>query len=277
MENAEVRYHLLRPDQVAARRKQCPVAYLPIGTLEWHGVHNPLGADALQAEGLAILAAQTGGGLAFPPLYYGESRVESLMEANAADRALIAERMGLSAENFSPARHPFSAAEQVHNYQRLLLHVLAEVESLGFQVGVLVAGHYPLIDHARAAVLLFNRREQSKRGGMLAWTCGDWLLVAERYPGAGDHAAGWETSHLLHLHPERVDLSLLPPKGQKLVGVGGRIAPQDATAEFGRETLQAAAEAAVREALHRLEHPELYRGHGHGLREGLWKSGEPQA
>jgi creatinine amidohydrolase len=277
MENAEVRYHLLRPDQVAARRKQCPVAYVPIGTIEWHGVHNPLGADALQAEGLAVLAARTGGGLAFPPLYYGESRVESLMEANSDGRALIAERMGLSAENFSPARHPFSAAEQVHNYQRLLLHVLAEVESLGFRVGVLVAGHYPLIDHARAAVLLFNRREQSKRGGMLAWACGDWLLVAERYPGAGDHAAGWETSHLLHLHPERVDLGLLPPKGQKLVGVGGRIAPQDATAEFGRETLQAAAEVAVRETLHRLEHPELYRSHGHGLREGLWKSGEQQA
>ena len=49
----EVRYHMLRPDQVVARRQACPVAYIPIGTLEWHGVHNPLGADTLQAEGLA--------------------------------------------------------------------------------------------------------------------------------------------------------------------------------------------------------------------------------
>jgi creatinine amidohydrolase len=34
---------------------------------------------------------------------------------------------------------------------------------LGFKLGVLVAGHYPLIDHARAAVLQFNRREFSQR------------------------------------------------------------------------------------------------------------------
>ncbi len=53
--------------------------------------------------------------------------------------------------------------------------------------------------------------------------------------------AGWETSHLMALHPETVDLSLLPPKGEPLIGVGGRMAPQDATAEFGAEILQAAA------------------------------------
>ncbi len=79
----EVRYAMLRPDQIVARRRACPVVYIPIGTLEWHGVHNPVGADTLQAEGLALLCAQLGGGLAFPPLYYGESRVEALMEMNA--------------------------------------------------------------------------------------------------------------------------------------------------------------------------------------------------
>jgi hypothetical protein len=67
-------------------------------------------------------------------------------------------------------------------------------------------------------------------------------------------------------------LSLLPPKGEPLVGVGGRMAPQDATASFGQETLEAAAEIVVREVGHRLEHPYLYRGHGNSLREGLWRS-----
>ncbi|MBE3069513.1 MAG: creatininase family protein, partial [Planctomycetes bacterium] len=138
----EVRYQMLRPAEVVARRKACPVVYIPIGTLEWHGVHNPLGADTLQAEGLAILCARKGGGLVFPPLYYGESRVESLMESGAVDRAAIAEGMGLSPDNFLPERHPFPATEQVLQYQRLLLHILAEAESLGFEVGVLVAGHY---------------------------------------------------------------------------------------------------------------------------------------
>ena len=267
----EVRYHLLRPGQIVARRQACPAVFIPIGTLEWHGSHNPVGADTLQAEGLAHLCAQKGGGLVFPPLYYGESRSEALMEANAGDRDLIAEGMGLSPDNFSPERQPFTATEQALNYHKLLIHILAEAESLGFRVGVLVAGHYPLIDHARAAVLQFNQREYSKGQGMLAWAFVDYLLVEDQYDGAGDHAGGWETSHLMALQPQTVDLDLLPPKGERLVGVSGRMAPQDATPDFGRETLEAAAESAVREVAHRLAHGELYRGHGNCLREGLWK------
>ena len=267
----EVRYHMLRPAQVVARRQACPVAYIPIGTIEWHGVHNPLGADTLQAEGLALMCAQQGGGLVFPPLYYGESRVEALMEANAGDRDKIAAGMALSPDNFTPERQAFSATEQALNYHKLLLHILVEVETLGFELGVLVAGHYPLIDHARAAVLQFNQREYSKRHGMLAWACVDYLLVRDRYPNAGDHAAGWETSHVMALHPQTVDLSALPPKGETLIGVGGRMPPQDATADFGRETFQVAADVVIREVQHRLAHPHLYRGHGNSLREGLWR------
>ena len=266
----EVRYPMLRPAEIAARRRACPVVYIPIGTLEWHGVHNPVGADTLQAEGLAVLCARKGGGLVFPPLYYGESRSESLMEAGAEDRDKIAEAMGLSPDNFLPERQPFSPTEQVLNYQRLLLHILAEAETLGFEVGVLVAGHYPLIDHARSAVLLFNQRRYSKRHGMLAWAMGDWRLVADQFKGAGDHAGKWETSHVMHLHPQTVDLSILPPAGEKLIGVGG-LPPQEATAAFGQETLAAAAEVLAQEVRHRLANKPLYRGHGNSLREGLWR------
>ncbi len=267
---------MCRPAQVRARREECPVAYIPIGTLEWHGPQNPLGADSLQAEGLAALCARRGGGLVFPTLYYGESRSESLMEANADDREAIAEAMGLPPDNFLPARQPFSPTEQVLNYQRLLLHILAEAETLGFKLGVLVAGHYPLIDHARAAVLLFNKRRFSKYQGMLAWACVDYLLVREAYPDSGDHAGGWETSHLMALHPGTVDLGLLPPRGAPLVGIMASMAPQDATADFGRRTLEASVEVVLQEVRHRLEHQEMYRQHGASLQEGLWRSGKPK-
>lgn len=269
-ERDEVRYHMLRPTQVVARRTECPIAYVPLGTLEWHGPQNPLGADTLQAEALAEAAARRGGGLVLPALYYGESRLESLMEANADDRDDIASAMELDPENFTAARHPFSATEQTLNYQKLLLHILAEVESLGFEVGVLVAGHYPLVVHAQSAVLLFNRRTWSRYHGMLAWATVDFLLARDRWPEAGDHAARWETSHLMHHNPETVDLSTLPPEGQPLVGIAGQ-PPQQATAEFGKQTLDYAADKLVKEAHHRLAHPECYRGHGATLLEGLWK------
>ncbi len=270
----DVRYHMLRPQQIIARRNACPIAYIPIGTIEWHGQHNPLGADTLQAEGLAILCAQRGGGLVFPPLYYGENRLEALMEATARDRSQIAQDMDLPPENFTAERQPFGATEQTLNYNRLLWHILAEVETLGFAVGVIVAGRYPLIDHARAAVLQFNQWRRAKQRRMLAWACVDYLLVRDRYPTAGDHAGIWETSHVLALHPETVDLSVLPPKGEPLVGVSENRPPHDATAAFGQEILDAAAETIVKEATHRLKHSDLYWGHGQGLSEGAWRNDE---
>src|SRR5690625_2000083 len=91
MSDSEVRYHYLRPKQIIEKRKEFPVAYIPIGTIEWHGGHMPTGADGIQAEGLAELCAKKGGVLVFPTLYYGERRLESIMEADEADNELIAE------------------------------------------------------------------------------------------------------------------------------------------------------------------------------------------
>ena len=267
----EVRYHLMRPAQIVKRRKDCPAVYIPLGTIEWHGVHNATGADSLQAEGIAVRCAQKGGGLVFPPLYYGEPRVESLMEADAADRDKIAAAMELDPENFTPARFPYTPTQQAENYQRLLVHILAEAESLGFKVAVLIAGHYPLIDYARAAVLQYAQRAINTKTGMVPWAFSDYLLLQDSFENAGDHAAAWETSHMLALMPETVDLSLLPPEGVRPVGVIGPDLPQGATAAFGEQTMEKAAELAINEVAHRLAHPEKYLAHGFALREGLWK------
>src|SRR5262245_1204130 len=97
--NKEVRYERMRPEQIRAAREARPVVYIPIGTLEWHGFHDPVGLDGLKAHGLAVRCAETGGGLVFPPLYYGESREDELIEVAPAGPK-IAELMGLPAENF---------------------------------------------------------------------------------------------------------------------------------------------------------------------------------
>jgi len=266
----EVRYHRLRPAQATERRKACPIAYIPIGTLEWHGVHNPLGADTLQAEYLAELCARKGGGLAMPPLYYGEVRTEALVDISTDWNKDVTEYMGLDPGCFSPERFIYTAQQQYENYQRLLLHILNEVETLGFKVAVILAGHYPLIDQARAAALLHNRQERlSER--MLAWATCDYLTVLDKYDCAGDHGGGWETSHCMAIDSGMVDLSLLPPKGERVVGAGGRMAPQDATAEFGVKIFDDAADIVIKEARHRLEHPHMYRGNGRTMRERLWE------
>lgn len=189
----------------------------------------------------------------------------------------IAPEMGLIAEDFRDQDlYPCSKWEEQHHYQLLLLRLLAQLESLGFSVAVLVVGHYPLVDHARAAATLFNKRpvaEHRPEGRrMLAWACVDYLLVMDRWPDiAGDHAGGWETSHLLDSHPETVDLGVLPPRGEPLIGVGGRMPPQDATAAFGRKTMDMAVEGCLAEVKRRLD-PETrkhFYGHGCSMDENL--------
>ena len=100
------------------------------------------------------------GGLVFPPLYYGECREQALMEANAADRDEIAAGMELDPANFAPGYMYQSVSEQYTNYHHLLIHMLHQVRSLGFRVAVLGAGHYPLLDHARAAVAVFHQAQR---------------------------------------------------------------------------------------------------------------------
>ncbi len=260
----EVRYERMRPRQVVAARQACPVAYLPVGTLEWHGRHLPLGADVVLSHALAVRCAQAGGGVVFPSLAYGESRLEGLMEACAADREQIAAEMQLPPANFTQARFRFTPHEQFENYQRLLLHCLCELQSLGFRLAVFVAGHYPLIDHVRAAASLFHQmRWENKRGLMLTWAFTGHELVEDRFPMGGHHAGFWETSMCLALEPALVDLAELPTDpAVKPVGVMSPEPTRDASAEFGEKAVALMVERAVDQVRDRLANPQAYYAHG---------------
>jgi len=260
----EVRYERMRPADIVAAREATPVAYLPIGTIEWHGLHNPIGLDTVKAHALAVRCAQAGGGLVFPALYYGESREDALMEANAVDRADIAAEMKLPPENFAPGYMRFSPQEQTENYQRLLLHCLYELQSLGFEVLVLLAGHYPLLDHARAACSLYHQaRWGNRRARAIAWTFTGYELVQDVFPTAGDHAGYWETSLMLALEPDLPDLDLLPAdRSANLVGVHTTEPVQDASAEFGEQAIKLMVERVTAQVRDRLDNAEAYYSHG---------------
>ena len=65
-EQKEVRYELMRPAELIRRREACPLAYLPLGPIEWHGWHNPSGLDGIKAHELCLRAARKGAGWCFP-------------------------------------------------------------------------------------------------------------------------------------------------------------------------------------------------------------------
>lgn len=223
------------PDEVVKARKKRPVAYLPIGGIEWHGEHNCLGLDTVKCHYLAIECAKKIGGLVFPPLFYGEPRENYLMEANHDANGKISSKMGLPAENFGPGYMQEKSFQINFEYTKLLHRVLVEIASLGFKVIIIMVGHYPLLYHAKAACALFNldyaRYQPSK-----AWACSGYELVKQEIPDAGDHAAAWETSLMMALRPDLVDLSRLPKNSKtKLIGVMGRDPRKYASIEFGKK------------------------------------------
>lgn len=70
----KVKYVELLPHEFRHRLAAKPIAYLPLGTLEWHGEHLPLGSDAIQSEGLMIECAwDRGGGEVLHGMDYYES------------------------------------------------------------------------------------------------------------------------------------------------------------------------------------------------------------
>lgn len=257
---SEVKYERLRPSQIAAKRQTCPVAYLPIGTIEWHGQHNPVGLDTLKIHALLVKCAQSIGGLVFPPLYYGENREQALMEANAVDHEKIAEKMDLPSQNFNPGYMIEPVSVQNRNYQNLLIHIFHEIKSLGFKVLVIGAGHYPLLDHARSAAALFHQ-EQS-RPKMITWSMSGYELVRGKFDPCGDHAGKWETSLLMHLDPGMQDISELDhgPDENPIGASGNGI--EESTAEFGQEATEAIVEVVKTKVTYLLENPNKFQGHG---------------
>lgn len=61
----------LSPAAADARWSVTPIAFVPIGPLEFHGPHLPLGLDLLVARGICLRAAERTGGLVFPALSHG--------------------------------------------------------------------------------------------------------------------------------------------------------------------------------------------------------------
>lgn len=229
----EVRYERLLPHQIVKRRREAPVAYVALGGVEWHGEHLAVGNDVLKGHALCCEAARRGGGLVMPPLYWGEPRGSEILESGHDPDGAVAEKMGLRRENFAPGYMKKSEQQERAFYVELLLHILRELESLGFAVVMLCCGHYPLIDHAREAARRFSEESDVRVFPFIGFD------LVEDLGYRGDHAGRWETSLLMALEPDLVDLSRLgEDRSVRPVGVFGDD-PRDASAEFGREAVDA--------------------------------------
>src|SRR3954471_9942268 len=65
------RYESMRPRELSLAIKSRPVAYLPVGPLEWHGEHLAFGADPLRAGRVLEMVWKKSGGVLLPTLFIG--------------------------------------------------------------------------------------------------------------------------------------------------------------------------------------------------------------
>ena len=65
------RYEELRPDELAGIVRERPVAYWPLGLLEHHGWHLPIGFDGIKSQRLCERMVERTGGVLLPVMWWG--------------------------------------------------------------------------------------------------------------------------------------------------------------------------------------------------------------
>ena len=226
MSNQKVLYAELTPKEFRKRIAQAPIAYLPLGTLEWHGEHLPLGADGLQSQGFFIELAKEVGGIVLPMLFLGPDRKE-IVDGKAY--------YGMDIFGFrdSPPQQLDGSAYRIEDalYRQLIESILHLVKRAGFKI-VVAHGHGPSTGSFR------NWREElSEKFGLKLFV----VWRDDESDGMGiqtDHAAANETSLLMALHPELVQMENLPTNLDTWpVAVGGKDPRIHASEELGRNAI----------------------------------------
>ncbi|MBP3963987.1 creatininase family protein [Paenibacillus lignilyticus] len=218
----EVRAIYLRPGELLSIQEQFPVAFQPLGTLEWHGRHNPLGVDSLKAEHLCLEAAKQAGGVVMPAIHFA---------ADAYWDAGFGIGYGMDATAGYQLPGSFYAIDTAL-FAALLLNACRNYLNRGFKLVVLVSGHNPSIQQNVLDEVCYHCK--SPDGFEPVCFTMDYLLMEADDPRrASDHAAGIETSMMLHLNKDRVNMEANAGHAREHLGIGGSMPYSDATAEEG--------------------------------------------
>jgi creatinine amidohydrolase len=184
-------YHELRPDQLADAVERFPVVFWPLGLIEHHGWHLPVGLDGIKAERMCIQIAERTGGVILPTMWWGG--------------------LGGHGDFMWTLYQPEEAADAI------LARTLSQLVASGFRAVVLLAGHYPW-------QALLDRHVPPLRDAHpeVLFLYGTEMNIAEGAQLPGDHAAREETSYGLYLLPELVDMEALRPGRDDTAWPGGR-------------------------------------------------------
>lgn len=216
----------LRPDELEERLRDFPALVLPIGTIEWHSHHLPLGLDGLKAQAVATKIAERSSAVLGPVSWWAAGGVP----------------------------YPYTLRLSIGMIQSMLTEICIEFASMGFRALVLTNGHYGLDNSlaVRRAALACMRRTTTS-----ILPVADYELLLDM-GATGDHAGIWETSLLWGTRPDlvRMDAGELPAELPGVIGVDprGRASP-----DLGTQGISHIGETVAQSLNRCLEHSPVER------------------
>lgn len=233
----KVLYEELCPAEFQERLQACSVAYLPLGTLEWHGPHLPLGADGIQSQELFIQVARRIGGIVLPKLFLGPDRFYRDPEKELYGMDICT---GGTIVPYEMQQLPGSAYWMSdEEYCRMILRIGANLSRAGFTI-LVAHGHGPSIRQFAAL-----KEELRLTCGLAGVTAFDFV-EDERLRFQNDHAAANETSITMAVRPELVQLERIQSGREQPVAIAGSDPRTEASREYGMEIMETNVDAMCR-------------------------------
>jgi creatinine amidohydrolase len=154
----EFRFGYLSPSELKARLQQKAILYLPIGSLEWHNEHLPLGTDTLLAIELAARLCRHVGGVVLPGIWWNTGDCHNAYCTYHMPEAYYRAALKMVCTGLRPIPARLLVLVNGHGggYQKESMPLIAdELNQEGFPMKAVVADAYTLglnaacrIDHA---------------------------------------------------------------------------------------------------------------------------------
>lgn len=205
-----VEYELMLGREATEAVKEHPVGYLPIGCLERHGDHLPMGLDVIKAHKICCVVAQAIGGVVFPAHYYAGIHK---MTREQIDKA-TGEWGNIYTDDTAKAN---------------LVDTINQMEILGIKVLVLYSGHYP-----HCQIEMIQEIAEDFRGNRNITV----LPFSESLIMQGDHAGISETSLMLYLDRSLTDMTRISAVNYKDHGWRDANSPEKATVAKGEDDVE---------------------------------------
>lgn len=229
----KVLWEEMKPNEFLEAIEKCPVAYLPLGTIEWHGYHMPLGADGIQSQGLFERVANNIGGIVLPKLFLGPDK-----------QYLIDGKIYYGMDMCNERRiRPYTPQQLIgsaywmneEQFDQMLYQIASNVSRAGIKV-LVGHGHGPSIKRFQSL------KERAKADFDLILLCAYDFIEDPLLGFQNDHAAANETSITWALRPDLVDMSLCS-KEEDLLAMIGRNPIEYASIDYGNQIIDANVEA----------------------------------